>query len=116
MSLWLICSCSLPGLSPQLEKEASKKMYLWAPPTNKFPEGRKDDTHLNVEGASLVAKLAAQQLILMDNSLAKRIVNFKWRPDPLFFLVKRIPYIEDQWKFCKCFFRSNLKVFYSMRF
>jgi len=54
------------------EKE-SKKIYLWIPPTEKFPEGRKDDTHLSVEGARLVAKLAAQQLMLLDNSLSKQI-------------------------------------------
>jgi len=61
------------GAVTALGDEASKSIYLWTPPTEKFPEGRKDDTHLKVEGANLVAKLAAQQLILLDNSLAKRI-------------------------------------------
>jgi len=61
------------GAVTALGDEASKQIYLWTPPTEKFPEGRKDDTHLKVEGAKLVAKLAAQQLILLDNSLAKRI-------------------------------------------
>jgi lysophospholipase L1-like esterase len=61
------------GAVTALGDEASKSIYLWTPPTDKFPEGRKDDTHLKVEGATLVAKLAAQQLILLDNSLAKRI-------------------------------------------
>jgi len=61
------------GAVTALGDEASKSIYLWTPPTDKFPEGRKDDTHMKVEGASLVAKLAAQQLILLDNSLAKRI-------------------------------------------
>lgn len=61
------------GAVTALGDEASKSIYLWTPPTEKFPEGRKDDTHLNAEGAKLVAKLAAQQLILLDNSLAKRI-------------------------------------------
>ena len=61
------------GAVTALGDEASKSIYLWTPPTNKFPEGRKDDTHLKVEGANLVAKLVAQQLILLDNSLAKRI-------------------------------------------
>ncbi|MDP3432858.1 MAG: rhamnogalacturonan acetylesterase [Bacteroidota bacterium] len=56
-----------------LGDEVSKQIYLWTSPTDKFPEGRKDDTHLSVEGASLVAKLAAQQLMLLDNSLAKQI-------------------------------------------
>ena len=61
------------GAVTALGDEASKSIYLWTPSTDKFPEGRKDDTHLRVDGANLVAKLAAQQLILLDNSLAKRI-------------------------------------------
>lgn len=61
------------GAVTALGDEASKNIYLWTPSTEKFPEGRKDDTHLNVEGATLVARLAAQQLGLLDNSLAKFI-------------------------------------------
>jgi len=61
------------GAVTVLGDKASKKIYLWTRSNKKFPDGRKDDTHLNVEGAKLVAKLAAQQLVLLDNSLAKRI-------------------------------------------
>lgn len=61
------------GAVTALGDEATKNIYLWIPPTGKFPEGRKDDTHLSVEGARLVAKLAAQQLMMLDNSLAKQI-------------------------------------------
>jgi len=61
------------GAVTALGDEASKQIYLWTPPTEKFPEGRKDDTHLCKEGANLVAKLAAQQLMLLDNSLGKEI-------------------------------------------
>ena len=61
------------GAVTALGDEASKQIYLWTPPTEKFPEGRKDDTHLKVEGAKLVAKLAAQQLMLLDNTLGKAI-------------------------------------------
>jgi len=61
------------GAVTALGDEASKNIYLWTQPTGKFPEGRKDDTHLSFEGANLIAKLAAQQLILLDNSLAKQI-------------------------------------------
>lgn len=61
------------GAVTALGDETSKQIYLWTPPTGKFPEGRKDDTHLSVEGARLVAKLAAQQLMLLDNSLGKQI-------------------------------------------
>ena len=63
------------GAVTALGDEASKAIYLWTPPTDRFQQGRKDDTHLKVEGARLVAKLAAQQLILMDNSLARHIRN-----------------------------------------
>lgn len=63
------------GAITALGEKESKTIYLWTPPTTKYPEGRKDDTHLTVEGANLVAKLAAQQLILLDNSLAKHIRN-----------------------------------------
>jgi lysophospholipase L1-like esterase len=61
------------GAVTALGDEASKAIYLWTSPTEKFPDGRKDDTHLCKEGANLLAKLAAQQLILLDNSLAKYI-------------------------------------------
>jgi Lysophospholipase L1 and related esterases len=63
------------GAVTAVGEEESKKIYLWTAPTEKFPEGRKDDTHLCKEGANLVARLAAQQLILLDNSLAKEIVR-----------------------------------------
>lgn len=59
------------GAVSALGDESSKNIYLWCSPTEKFPKERKDDTHLNVQGATLVAKLAAQQLIQLDNSLAK---------------------------------------------
>lgn len=61
------------GAVTAVGEESSKQIYLWTAPTEKFPEGRKDDTHLSIEGANLVAKLAAQQLMLMDNSLGKEI-------------------------------------------
>lgn len=62
------------GAVTALGDEASKQVYLWTQPSEKFPEGRKDDTHLCKVGANLVAKLAAQQLMLLDNSLGKEIV------------------------------------------
>ncbi|MFY9152322.1 MAG: rhamnogalacturonan acetylesterase [Prolixibacteraceae bacterium] len=63
------------GAVTALGDEASKKRYLWTDPDSKFPKGRKDDTHLNTEGAMLVARLAAQRLILLNNSLARHIRN-----------------------------------------
>ena len=61
------------GAITALGDEASKKIHLYTPPTTKYPEGRKDDTHLSVEGANLVAKLAAQQLKLLNNTLTNHI-------------------------------------------
>lgn len=63
------------GAVTALGDETSKKIYLWTEPTAKFPEGRKDDTHLKTEGAMMVARLAAQRLVLLNNSLARHIRN-----------------------------------------
>jgi len=65
------------GAVTALGDEASKNIYLWTLPSARNPEGRKDDTHLRNEGAILIAKLAAQQLLLLDNSLGKRIKTLK---------------------------------------
>lgn len=43
-----------------LGDEPSKKMFLWTEPNEKFPEGRKDDTHLAIKGATEVARLAIE--------------------------------------------------------
>lgn len=61
------------GAVTALGEEATKKIYLYTPPTDKFPKGRADDTHLSIEGANLVAKLAAQQLKQLRNSLSQKI-------------------------------------------
>jgi len=44
--------------------EQSKKLFLYIPPGRftKLPEGKKDDSHLNIEGATEVAHLAAEGL------------------------------------------------------
>ena len=63
------------GAVTALGDEPSKQIYLWTQPNAKFPEGRKDDTHLSGEGAHLVAKLAVQQLMLLNNSLAKSLIR-----------------------------------------
>lgn len=62
------------GAVTALGEEPSKQIYLWTGPLPNLPEGKKDDTHLSREGATLVAKLAAQQLMLLDNTLAKQIM------------------------------------------
>ena len=61
------------GAVTALGDEPSKQIFLWTQSNAKLPEGRKDDTHLSVEGAHLVAKLAVEQLMLLDNSLTKNL-------------------------------------------
>jgi len=56
-----------------LGDEPSKKLYLWTAPDTKFPEGRKDDTHLCVEGARTVAGLVAAEVAKMKTPLAKHV-------------------------------------------
>jgi lysophospholipase L1-like esterase len=63
------------GAVTAIGEEPSKQIYLWTQPNAKFPAGRKDDTHLSGEGAHLVAKLAVQQLMLLNNSLAKSLIK-----------------------------------------
>jgi len=56
-----------------LGDEPSKKMYLWTAPDSKFPEGRKDDTHLSVEGAKTIAGLVAKEVIKLKAPLARHM-------------------------------------------
>jgi lysophospholipase L1-like esterase len=56
-----------------LGDEPSNAMYLWTEPNKRFPEGRKDDTHLSVEGARAVAVLALQEMKDKDLSFSNRI-------------------------------------------
>jgi lysophospholipase L1-like esterase len=57
--------------------EGSKALYVWvAPGTNAmYPEGRQDDTHLSVAGATEVARLAAAALHVMPSPLARHLVG-----------------------------------------
>jgi hypothetical protein len=36
-------------------------MYVWTDPDEKFQEGRKDDTHLSLDGAKMLAWLALEE-------------------------------------------------------
>ncbi|WP_321372379.1 rhamnogalacturonan acetylesterase [uncultured Draconibacterium sp.] len=55
-----------------LGDEASKQMYLWTDiTTEKYPEPRKDDTHLSQQGAQKVAQLATEALKEIVPDLAK---------------------------------------------
>ena len=56
-----------------LGEEPSKEMFLWIPPSENYPEGRKDDTHLSEKGAHGVAQMARDECISMDVKFANRI-------------------------------------------
>lgn len=51
-------------LIQQLGPEVSKEMFVWFPAGAypRFPAGKKDDTHLNEYGASVIAELAVKEL------------------------------------------------------
>ena len=56
-----------------LGDEPSKAMYLWTEPNERFPKGRKDDTHLSVEGARQVAILALEECRRQNLGFSNRI-------------------------------------------
>lgn len=56
-----------------LGDEPSKAMFLWTEPNEKFPEGRKDDTHLCEKGARQVALLAMQEAEKQNLAFAKNL-------------------------------------------
>jgi lysophospholipase L1-like esterase len=56
-----------------LGDEPSKEIYLWTPPDEKFPNGRKDDTHLSEKGAMEFAKLAISGITNLKCALKKHI-------------------------------------------
>lgn len=58
-----------------LGDEASKEKYLWTEPNDRFPEGRKDDTHLSVEGAKKVAQLAMEDCKKQHIHFTKHLKN-----------------------------------------
>jgi lysophospholipase L1-like esterase len=53
--------------------EASKEMYVWAAPSENYPEGRKDDTHLSEKGAHHIAKRVLEECVDKDILFANRI-------------------------------------------
>ncbi len=58
-----------------LGERASKDIYLWTEPDERFPEGRKDDTHLSVEGAKSMARIALTEIINQGLEIAEWIEN-----------------------------------------
>lgn len=57
----------------ELGDEPSKKMWLWTEPTEKFPKGRQDDTHLREEGAIEIARLAMENAKKQHLAFSKRL-------------------------------------------
>jgi acetyl esterase/lipase len=57
--------------------EGSKRLYVWVAPgeSKMYPEGRQDDTHLSVLGATSVARLAASALRETSLPLAQHVRN-----------------------------------------
>jgi lysophospholipase L1-like esterase len=54
--------------------DSSKNIYLHVAPGNAmYPEGKQDDTHLSVRGATEVARLAARGLKALGGPLAKHV-------------------------------------------
>ena len=55
--------------------EDSKRLYVWLGPgaSKFFPEGRQDDTHLSVAGATAVARLAARELAQVGDPIGRHV-------------------------------------------
>ena len=62
-------------LVQNLGPEESKKLYLYIPAGlfSKLPEGKKDDTHLCVYGATKIAELAVNEIKRLQLPLAKHL-------------------------------------------
>ena len=59
--------------------ERSKELFMWIP-AGKYefaPEGKQDDTHLNVEGSHVVAKLLLDEMARQEKRLRKYVVKTK---------------------------------------
>ena len=66
-------------LEQSLGVEGSKKLHMWYKPGEEpsLPEGRQDNTHYNIYGAQVVAKLLAEALIEEIPVLSKYFVDGK---------------------------------------
>ena len=55
----------------------SKRLYVWVAPgeSSMYPEGRQDDTHLSVLGATAVARAAAKGLKASVGALGRFVVG-----------------------------------------
>lgn len=73
VDLQLITENEVRALGP----EASKQMYLWLEPgeTPRHPNGKQDDTHLNIAGAARIATLFLQDIDTQGLSLRTAFVD-----------------------------------------
>lgn len=62
-------------LVERLGPEASKKLYMWIEPGvyEKYPDGLKDDTHLNEDGALQMAKIAVTKMKELNLPIAGHV-------------------------------------------
>lgn len=56
-----------------LGDEPSKEVYLWVLPSENYPEGKEDDTHLSEKGAHTIAQMALSACRDMGVPFANRI-------------------------------------------
>lgn len=65
-------------LVEDLGPEKSKELYLWVQPKTvpALPDGREDNTHLNVHGASIVAEMAAKAVAEAVPELAQYLCHY----------------------------------------
>lgn len=63
-----------------LGDEPSKAYFMWVEPGTcpLYPDGRQDNTHLNVRGAHAVARMIAAELTHAAPELARRLVPSDW--------------------------------------
>lgn len=65
-------------------EEGSRALYVWTAPGEyaMYPEGRRDDTHLSVRGATEIARLAARGLRAAGVPLARHLKPWTLEPAP----------------------------------
>ena len=65
-------------LEQGLGREASKKLHMWFYPGEEpsVPKGRHDNTHYNVYGAHVVARLLAEAVVKEVSALKSHFVNY----------------------------------------
>lgn len=62
----------------KLGDEKSKEIYLWTNPGEyeKFPDGKQDDTHLSLKGATEYARLVVEEIRRLNLPLSSQLSNY----------------------------------------